>query len=331
MAPILWMVVPCYNEEEVLPVTAPLFSQEIKALVDDGLVSDESLVLFVNDGSSDRTWEIIEGLAAANSYIAGISLSRNRGHQNALLAGLMEARSHCDITISLDCDGQDDITAARRMVQAWHNGSEVVYGVRSSRKTDSAFKRLSAEGFYRLLGAMGADVVFNHADYRLLGRRALDALSQFGETNLFLRGLVPMLGYPSSVVEYERAERTAGESHYPLSKMLHLAFDGATSLSVKPIRTVTILGFIFSLLGLAGVAWALASLWAGSTVAGWASTVCLVSLLGGLQLLGLGVIGEYVGKIYLEVKNRPRYIVAQRTWKEHAPRMGGDSPTTIAP
>lgn len=314
MEPVLWMVVPCYNEEEVLPSTAPRFLAALEAMVADGLVAKKSRILFVDDGSSDGTWTAICELASSSPHVLGMALSRNRGHQNALLAGLMEARGHCDMAISLDCDGQDDVLAARSMVEAWDGGSEVVYGVRSSRKTDSAFKRLTAEGFYRLMEAMGAEVVFNHADYRLLGSQALDALAQFGESNLFLRGLVPMLGYPSSIVEYERAKRTAGESHYPLSKMLHLAFDGATSLSVKPIRIVTMLGFAFSLLGVAGVAWALASLALGSAVAGWASTVCLVSLLGGLQLLGLGVIGEYVGKIYLEVKGRPRYIVAKRTW-----------------
>ncbi len=315
-APVVWFVVPCYNEEAVLPQTAPLFLRQVDRLVGEGRADASSRILFVDDGSSDGTWAAIEALSASDPRFVGLSLSRNRGHQNALLAGLMEAKEHCDAAISADCDGQDDITVSRDMIDAFLDGNDVVYGVRSKRDTDTAFKRTSAEKFYTLMNALGAEVVFNHADYRLMSRRALEGLSQFSEVNLFLRGLVPLVGFPSTTVEYERAERMAGESHYPLSKMLHLAVDGITSLSIKPIRIIAGLGIVFSLVGLIGVVWAIVAFALGSTVAGWASMLCVVSLIGGLQLLSLGVIGEYIGKIYLEVKRRPRYLVKERTWDE---------------
>lgn len=313
-SPVLWLVIPCYNEEEVLPITAPIFKKVVNDLMDDGLVSSESKILFVNDGSSDKTWDIISDLADRAPVYRGISLSRNRGHQNALLAGLMECRDKCDISVSVDCDGQDDVSKIREMVEKHQEGCDVVYGVRSSRDTDTAFKRLTAEGFYKVLNSMGVEAVFNHADYRLMSRRALDGLAEFGEVNLFLRGMVPLVGYPSGTVEYRREERIAGESHYPLSKMVHLAFDGITSLSVKPIHLIALLGIAFSLAGVVGIVWAIVSSVTGNTVAGWSSLVCTICLLGGLQLLALGVIGEYVGKLYLESKHRPRYIISERTW-----------------
>ncbi|WP_165249410.1 glycosyltransferase family 2 protein [Adlercreutzia sp. ZJ141] len=311
--PVLYIVVPCYNEESVLPVTARLFLLELEYLVSTGKISTGSKICFVNDGSSDSTWSIICSLSSSDVRYVGLSLSRNRGHQNALLAGLMEVRGKCDICVSMDCDGQDDISACRRMVDEYLSGSDVVYGVRSKRETDTTFKRLTAQGFYRLLELMGVEIVYNHADYRLLSSRALDGLAEFGEVNLFLRGLVPLVGFTSSTVEYERSERIAGESHYPLSKMLGLAFDGITSLSIKPIRTLSFAGVLFSVLGLVGFIWAVVAFFTGQAISGWASTVCFVCFFGGLQLFALGIIGEYVGKIYLEVKNRPRYIIAERT------------------
>ena len=313
--PILWMVIPCYNEQEVLPVTAPMFLNKLTQLRDGGRISDESRILFVNDGSRDGTWDIICRLAREDPHFLGIRQSRNRGHQNAVLAGLMEAKDRCDITISIDCDGQDDINAMDGMVDAYLEGCEIVYGVRSSRETDTWFKRFTAQGFYKLLQKMGADVVYNHADYRLVSARVLRHFADYREVNIFLRGMFPLVGFKSTSVTYERAERLAGKSHYPLMKMLALAFDGITSLSVKPIRIISLLGIFFSVLGLIGILWAVISALAGHTVAGWASLFCLTSLLGGLQLMGIGVIGEYVGKTYLEAKHRPRYIIDARTWE----------------
>lgn len=317
--PVLWLVVPCFNEEAVLPLTAPLFLQEIHRNIESGKIDDSSKICFVNDGSKDSTWGIIKGLSQSDPHYIGISLSRNKGHQNALLAGLMEARGACDMTISIDCDGQDDIAAISKMIDEYLAGNEVVYGVRSNRKTDTLMKRTTAEGFYKVLNKMGAEVVFNHADYRLLGSKALDGLSEFGEVNVYLRGLIPMVGFPSSTVEYEREERVAGKSHYPISKMLGLAIDGVTSLSVKPIRFIAGLGMLFSLVGLIGIIWALATTFANHAIPGWASMICLICLFGGLQLLALGIIGEYVGKIYLETKHRPRYLISERTF-EHEGR-----------
>ena len=312
--PVLYIVIPCYNEEEVLPVTSGLFLQKIKDLIAAGKVAPESRVMFVNDGSKDRTWEIIQELAASDEHFEGVSLSRNRGHQNALLGGLMTARDRADITISIDCDGQDDINAMDAMVDEYLAGCDVVYGVRSKRETDTWFKRTTAEGFYKVMNALGAETVYNHADYRLLSRRALEGLAQFKEVNLFLRGLVPLVGYRSSSVYYERAERMAGESHYPLKKMLAFAFDGITSLSVKPIRLITGLGFFISLASFIGIIWVLLTKLFGVTVSGWASMACAIFFMGGVQLLCLGVIGEYIGKIYNETKARPRFIISETTF-----------------
>lgn len=312
----LFIVIPCYNEEEVLPITSKMFLEELEDLIQKGKVSDNSRILFVNDGSKDRTWEIIEQLATENPHFIGMSQSRNRGHQNAVLAGLMESKDVCDITISIDCDGQDDIKAMEAMVDAYHDGSEVVYGVRSKRDTDTFFKRFTAESFYKLLNKMGVEVVYNHADYRLISSRVLKEFANFKEVNLFLRGMIPLVGFKSTSVYYERHERIAGESHYPLSKMLGLAIDGITSLSIKPIRLITGLGLGVSILSFIGVIWAVIAQLTGHSVTGWASTVCIVCFMGGVQLICLGVLGEYIGKIYMEVKARPRYIISERTWEK---------------
>ena len=311
--PILYIVIPCYNEQEVLPITAPMFLQKINDLAAAGKISPESRVLFVNDGSKDRTWDIICDLAARDPHYAGICQSRNRGHQNAVLAGLMEAKSRCDITISIDCDGQDDINAMDAMVDAYRDGCDVVYGVRSKRETDTFFKRFTAESFYKILNAMGAEVVFNHADYRLMSARVLEEFARFREVNLFLRGMVPLVGFKSTCVTYERHERMAGESHYPLSKMLALAFDGITSLSIKPIRFITGFGVFVALVSFIGVLWAVIEAALGLTVSGWASMTSIICFVSGVQLICLGVIGEYIGKIYLESKHRPRYIISDTT------------------
>lgn len=313
--PVLCIVIPCYNEEEVLPVTSPMFKAEVEDLVAKGKVDPASHVMFVNDGSKDRTWELIEELAASDPVFRGCSLSRNRGHQNALLGGLMEARAHADVTISIDCDGQDDIATMEQMVDAYLEGCDVVYGVRSSRETDTFFKRFTAQSFYKLLGSMGVECVYNHADYRLMSVRALNALAQFGEVNLFLRGMAPLVGFKSTSVYYERHERMAGESHYPLSKMLALAINGITSLSVKPIRIITWVGLLVALVSFVGIIWTLVTHAMGNAVAGWASMTAVICFMGGVQMLSLGVIGEYVGKIYLETKRRPRYIISERTWE----------------
>ena len=314
--PRLYIVVPCYNESEVLPMTAPLFRRKLIQLSGEGKIAEDSRVLFVNDGSRDDTWEIIQALAAEDAHCLGLSLSRNRGHQNALLAGLMEARDQCDITISIDCDGQDDMNAMDRMVDAYLDGAEIVYGVRSSRKTDTVFKRATAQGFYKLLSAMGAETVYNHADYRLVSSRVLKEFAHFQEVNIYLRGMFPLVGFKSTSVYYERSERLAGSSHYPLKKMLSLAFDGITSLSVKPIRIITVTGVVISLLSAVLILYALISWITGKAVAGWTSNLIVVALLGGIQLVSIGVIGEYIGKIYLETKHRPRYIISERTGEE---------------
>ena len=313
--PVLWIVIPCYNEEEVLPVTAPMFLGKINQLVADRKISEYSRILFVNDGSKDKTWEIICNLAKQDPHYIGICQSRNRGHQNAVLAGLMEAKDKCDITISIDCDGQDDINAMDEMVDRYLEGYEVVYGVRSKRQTDTFFKRFTAESFYKLLNMMGAEVVFNHADYRLLSARVLKAFANFEEVNLFLRGMVPLVGFKNTTVTYERHERIAGESHYPLSKMLALAVDGITSLSVKPLRIITGFGVVVSVISFVGVIWALITALIGNSVSGWASMTCIICFVSGVQLICTGVIGEYVGKIYMETKHRPRYIISERTWE----------------
>ena len=315
-APTLFIVIPCYNEEEVLPITAPMFLKKLLSLVHEGKIADASRIMFVNDGSRDRTWEIISELSRSDEHYIGISQSRNRGHQNAVLAGLMEARGKCDITISVDCDGQDDINAMDKMVDAYADGCDVVCGVRSSRETDTFFKRSTAQGFYKFLSLMGAEVVYNHADYRLISARALDALSEFHEVNLFLRGMVPLVGFKSTSVEYSRSERIAGESKYPLKKMIALAVDGITSLSVKPLRMIMSFGLTVALISFIGVIWAIVAAICGDTVAGWASTTCIVCFVGGVQLICMGIIGEYVGKIYMETKARPRYIISAKTWED---------------
>ncbi len=313
MLPVLYIVIPCYNEHEVLPITAPMFRAEIMDLIGKQKISPDSKILFVNDGSRDNTWEIICNLAQQDPVYRGISQSRNRGHQNAVLAGLLEAKNQCDITISIDCDGQDDISAMEAMVDAYHAGNDIVYGARAQRKTDTFFKRFTAQSYYKLLHMMGVEVVYNHADYRLVSRKALEAFAEFEEVNLFLRGMFPLVGFKSTVVHYDRTERIAGESHYPLRKMLALAIDGITSLSIKPIRLISAIGFLVSALSAVGVLWSILQFLLGKTVSGWASTVCIVCFVSGVQLLSLGVVGEYIGKIYTEVKHRPRYIISART------------------
>lgn len=314
--PVLYIVIPCYNEQEVLPITAPMFLNKLHELAEKKLVSENSRIMFVNDGSSDGTWDIIRALAASDEHYIGISQSRNRGHQNAVLAGLMEAKDRCDISISIDCDGQDDINAMDDMVRAYLDGCDIVYGVRNDRETDSFFKRTTAQGFYRFLSAMGAEIVYNHADYRLISARALHELAKFKEVNLFLRGMVPLVGFKSTSVEYKRAERIAGKSKYPLRKMLALAGDGITSLSIKPLRLIMSFGVIVALLSFVGVIWAIVAALAGRAVAGWASMTCIICFVSGVQLVCMGIIGEYIGKIYMETKQRPRYIISERTWKE---------------
>jgi len=311
---ILSLIVPCYNEETVLPVMAGVFLKKIKMLIGSGKLSDSSRILFVNDGSKDNTWDIIKQLSLDDPHFIGISQSRNRGHQNAVLAGLMEALDYCDITITIDCDGQDDINAVDEMIDRYLDGFEVVYGVRSNRNSDTFLKRFTAESFYRILNVMGVEVVFNHADYRLISCKVLKEFSHFHEVNLFLRGMIPLVGFPSAKVYYERHVRAAGESHYTLSKMLGLAFDGITSLSIRPIRMITSIGVVVSLLSIIGVIWAFCAFFNGVAIAGWASTVCLICFFGGVNMLALGIIGEYVGKTYLEVKARPRYIISERTY-----------------
>lgn len=314
--PVLYIVIPCYNEQEVLPITAPMFLNKLHELAEKKLVSENSRIMFVNDGSSDGTWDIIRALAASDEHYIGISQSRNRGHQNAVLAGLMEAKDSCDISISIDCDGQDDINAMDDMVRAYLDGCDIVYGVRNDRETDSFFKRTTAQGFYRFLSAMGAEIVYNHADYRLISARALHELAKFKEVNLFLRGMVPLVGFKSTSVEYKRAERIAGKSKYPLRKMLALAGDGITSLSIKPLSLIMSFGVIVALLSFVGVIWAIVAALAGRAVAGWASMTCIICFVSGVQLICMGIIGEYIGKIYMETKQRPRYIISERTWKE---------------
>lgn len=311
MADILYIVVPCYNEEEVLPETSRRLKEKLESLMAADKISPDSRVLFVNDGSKDRTWEIISQLHEQCSLFSGADLTRNRGHQNALLAGLMTAKERCDMAISMDADLQDDIDAVDAMVEEYYAGCDIVYGVRSSRKKDTFFKRFTAEGFYKLMNAMGAETVFNHADYRLMSKRALEGLAQFKEVNLFLRGIVPMIGYRTGTVTYERGERFAGESKYPLKKMLTFAMEGITSLSVKPIRMITGLGFLVFFISIAMLIYSIVRWAMGETILGWASLICSVWAIGGLILLSLGVIGEYIGKIYLETKERPRFLLRE--------------------
>ncbi|MBQ8508022.1 MAG: glycosyltransferase family 2 protein [Clostridia bacterium] len=305
----LYVVVPCYKEEAVLPETAKRLKAKLHSLMQQGKISDRSRILFVNDGSKDKTWEIISSLHEGDRLFSGVNLSRNRGHQNALLAGLMTAVQDADMMVSMDADLQDDIDAMDRMIDQYHAGYDIVYGVRSSRKTDSFFKRFTAEGFYKLMKLMGVDIVFNHADYRLMSRRAVEGLSEFREVNLFLRGVVPQIGYSWTTVEYERAKRFAGESKYPLKKMIAFALDGITSFSIKPLRLILFLGGVIFLFSIIALIWALIARWTGHTVSGWTSLMCSIWMIGGIQLLSLGVIGEYIGKIYGETKSRPRFII----------------------
>ena len=313
MLPRLFIVIPCYNEEQVLPITSTMFLNKLQALTDCGKIRDNSRILFVDDGSKDRTWTIIKELSERDPRFIGVRQSRNRGHQNALLAGLMEAKDQCDITISIDCDGQDDINAMDAMVDEYLNGCQIVYGVRSSRKSDTFFKRATAQGFYRLLKAMGVDTVYNHADYRLVSNTVLQAFADFKEVNLFLRGMFPLVGFKSTCVYYERHARLAGESKYPLRKMLALAFEGITSLSIQPLRIIMGLGCIIAALSFIGVIWSIVVALMGDAVPGWASMTCIICFIGGVQLICTGVLGEYIGKIYMEVKQRPRYIISERT------------------
>ncbi len=324
MNPILYIVIPCYNEEEVLPVTSVMFRDEIRDLIEKDKISSESRVLFVDDGSKDSTWQIISSLALEDPVFTGIRQSRNRGHQSSVLAGLMEAKDRADIVISIDCDGQDDVTAMEDMVDAYADGCDIVYGIRSNRESDTFFKRSSAQLYYKLLNAMGAEVVYNHADYRLTSSRVLREFANFKEVNLYLRGMFPLVGFKSTSVYYERHERLAGSSHYSLAKMLGLAFDGITSLSIKPIRMIAAIGAIMSFLSFIGIVWAVVDRFMGNTVPGWASTVVIIFLTCGLQMLSLGVIGEYIGKIYMESKHRPRYIISEKTYDD-ADESTGDN------
>lgn len=323
MKPCLYMVIPCYNEEAVLPVTAPLFIGQLKALIEEELVSSDSRILFVDDGSRDQTYAIIQSLARAESAVIGLRLSRNFSHQNALYAGMMEARRFCDICITTDCDGQDDPSAMREMVLKYAEGNEVVYGVRRSRKNDGFFKRSSARFFYRVMHWMGAETIPDHADYRLMSKSVLEVLSSFKETNLFLRGMVPLVGFRSTAIYYDRADRLAGKTHYSLHGMCRLALNGITSFSVRPLRAVTGLGFLVTLISLIGVIWSVLCRLLETAVSGWASLVCIICFLGGIQLLSLGVIGEYVGRIYLETKSRPRYVISERTGQSDKPSCSG--------
>lgn len=307
--PILNLVIPCYNEEEALPITRYELDKKMKDLMTKGLISKDSKVVLVNDGSKDKTWKIIEEIHRENKMYVGINLSRNKGHQNALLSGLMYAKDNSDISISMDADLQDDINVMDDMIKKYNDGADVVYGVRSSRERDTAFKKFTAEGFYKFMKVMGVEIVFNHADCRLMSKRALEGLSEFKEVNLFLRGIVPQVGYKTDIAYYERNKRVAGESKYPLKKMLSFAVDGITSFSIKPLRMITSIGFIILLLSFVVLIYSVIMKIIGNTVSGWTFIVCSIWLIGGIQTLCLGVIGEYIGKIYNETKARPRYII----------------------
>ena len=306
---VLYLVIPCYNEEAVLPETARQLLAKMNSMLERGMISRDSRIMFVNDGSKDRTWEIIEELHASNPIYSGVKLSRNKGHQNALLAGLMTAKEKADMMISLDADLQDDVDVIDQMVEKYYAGNDIVYGVRSARKTDTFFKKFTADSFYKLMKAMGVEIVYNHADYRLMSRRAVEGLSKFREVNLFLRGIVPLIGYKSEIVTYERHERFAGESKYPLKKMLAFATDGITSFSIKPIRLITTCGILIFGVSILMLIYFLAVHFMGRTVAGWTSMIVSIWAIGGLQLLAIGIVGEYIGKIYLEAKDRPKYII----------------------
>lgn len=311
---VLYIVVPCYNEEEVIKITSQQLLDKLNELSKLNKISSESRILFVNDGSTDLTWSIIVKLARQDKHFIGISQSRNRGHQSSLLAGLMEVKDKADVVISIDCDGQDDLNAIDEMIDRYHEGYDIVYGVRKSRDSDTWFKRNTAQAFYKILNWLGAETVYNHADYRLTSSRVLKELADYNEVNIYLRGLFPLIGFHSTTVEYDRHERLAGKSHYPLGKMINLAVNGITNLSIKPIRIITTAGILVSIISFFVIIWVLIGLIKGTTVQGWASTLGILSFIGGLQLLSLGIIGEYIGKIYMEVKNRPRYIISDRTY-----------------
>lgn len=312
----LFIVIPCYNEEAVLPITSPLFLGQLNELIQKKKISQDSRILFVNDGSTDSTWKIIEDLSVLDEHYIGISQSRNRGHQNAVVAGLMECRGKADIIISVDCDGQDDIRAMEKMVDAYYEGAQIVYGVRNQRDTDTFFKRVTAEGYYKVLHLLGANIVYNHADYRLISAKVLEAFEDYKEVNLFLRGIFPLIGFKTANVYYDRKERLAGKTHYSLKRMLGLAWDGVTSLTIKPLCMIMNFGMIVSTLSFIGVIWAVVTRLMGNTVGGWASMTCIICFIGGIQLISIGIIGEYIGKIYMEIKHRPRYIISERTWKD---------------
>lgn len=316
--PVVYFVIPCYNEEEVLPETVKRLTAKLDQMRKDGLAGDTSRMLLVDDGSKDKTWALISAYHKENPYVEGVKLAHNRGHQNALLCGLMTAKARCDCAISLDADLQDDTDVLYEFVRKYLDGCDVVYGVRNKRDTDTWFKRTTAEGYYKVLKALGVDIVFNHADYRLMSKRALEGLSEYREVNLFLRGIVPLIGYRSDYVYYDRHERFAGESKYPLKKMIALALDGITSFSVKPLKLISNLGILISILSVFGLLYALISYFAGWAVSGWTAIVCSIWLLGGLQMLCLGVVGTYIGKIYSEVKDRPRYRIEQSLEQEGA-------------
>lgn len=322
MPEIMYLVIPCYNEEEMLPITAKALIEKMDALISGKKISPESKVMFVDDGSKDKTWQLIEKLHKSSEYFTGLKLSRNKGHQNALLAGLMTAKEYADIIVSMDADLQDDINAIDGFLEKRAEGCEIVYGVRSSRETDTGFKRWTAQTYYKTLAALGVEITYNHADYRMMSRKAVEALAEFKEVNLFLRGIVPMVGFKSDIVTYERAARQAGESKYPLKKMLAFAVEGITSLSIKPIRFITALGIMIFFVSIIMLIYFLVVHFMGKTVAGWTTTVVSVWALGGLQLLAIGVIGEYIGKIYLETKSRPKFIIETNLEEEDETKAG---------
>jgi glycosyltransferase involved in cell wall biosynthesis len=315
--PIIAIVVPCYNEEEVLPETRSRINNKIKTLISHTLISNKSSVVFIDDGSKDNTWKLITQYHSENpETVYGIKLSKNCGHQNALLCGLLAVENFCDAAISLDADLQDDIEVIDNMIEQYKNGSEIVYGVRSLRKTDDVFKRFTAHCFYSLMNTLGANIIYNHADYRLMGKSALSALAEYREVNLFLRGMVPLLGFKTAIVQYARAERFAGESKYPLRKMLKFAFEGITSFSIKPIRMITILGILLFCISIGMIAWFFFRHYTGHTITGWSSMICSLWAIGGLILFSIGIVGEYIGKIYLETKQRPRFHVEKNLLQE---------------
>ena len=324
MSPTVYFVIPCYNEEEVLPETVRRLTEKLRSMEESGLAGSKSRMLLVDDGSKDSTWEIISGMNRETPYVEGVKLAHNRGHQNALLCGLMTAKEYCDCAISLDADLQDDVDALDRFVEKYLEGCDVVYGVRNKRETDTWFKRTTAEGFYKAMKLLGVDIVFNHADYRLMSKRALEGLGEYREVNLFLRGIVPLIGYRSDYVYYDRHERFAGESKYPLKKMIALALDGISSFSVKPLKLISNFGILVSVLSVFGLLYALISYFAGLAVSGWTAIVCSIWLLGGLQMLCLGVVGGYIGKIYSEVKARPRYRVEEHLRNTEKPLDKGE-------